>query len=81
MKVQQKTASLNFPNQNKKVDTYGENFDERKYKREYINIENVDDGRIENHVETGISKDGQYLISVTSARKIFDELKKSSINS
>ena len=73
MKVQQKTASLNFPNQNKKVDTYGENFDERKYKREYINVENVDDGKIENHVETGISKDGQYLISVTSARKIFDE--------
>ena len=73
MKVQQKTASLNFPNQNKKVDTYGENFDERKYKRDYINIENADDGRIENHVETGISKDGQYLISVSSARKIYDE--------
>ena len=64
---------MNFPNQHKKVDTYGENFDERKYKREYINVENVDDGKIENHVETGISKDGQYLISVTSARKIFNE--------
>ena len=73
IKVQQKTASLNFPNQHKKVDTYGENFDERKYKREYINVENVDDGKIENHVETGISKDGQYLISVTSERKIFNE--------
>ena len=72
MKVEQKTASLNFPNQNKKVDTYGENFDKEKYTREYVNIENVEDGRIENHVETGISKDGQYLISVTSAQKIFD---------
>ena len=73
LKVQQKTASLNFPNQNKKVDTYGENFDNEKYKREYINVENVDDGKIENHIETGISKDGQYLISVTSAKKIYDE--------
>jgi hypothetical protein len=73
LKVQQKTASLNFPHKNKKVDTYGENFDEEKYKREYINIENVDDGKIENHIETGLSKDGQYLISVTSAKKIYDE--------
>ena len=73
LKVQQKTASLNYPNKNKKVDTYGENFDSEKYKREYINVENVNDGKIENHIETGISKDGQYLISVTSSRKIYDE--------
>ena len=73
LKVQQKTASLNYPNQNKKVDTYGDKFDKEKYKREYINVENVDDGKIENHIETGISKDGQYLISVTSAKKIYDE--------
>ena len=70
LNVQEKTASLNYPNQNKKVNTYGENFDERKYKREYVNVKDVDDGRIENHIETGISKDGQYLISVSSARKI-----------
>ncbi len=73
LNVQQKTASLNFPNRNKKVNTYGENFDKEKYKREYINVENVDDGKIENHIETGLSKDGQYLISVTSAKKIYDE--------
>ena len=72
-KVKQKTASLNFPSQNRKVDTYGENFDKEKYKREYVNIENDEDGIIENHIETGISKDGQYLVSVSSARKIFDE--------
>ena len=73
IKVKEKTASLNYPNQNKKVDTYGENFDEKKYRRDYFNVENVEDGRIENHVETGLSKDGQYLISVTSAQKIYDE--------
>ena len=75
LNVQQKTANLNYPNQNKKVDTYGENFDESKYKREYTNVEEVDDGRIENHIETGLSKDGQYLISVSSARKIYDDNK------
>ena len=72
LNVQQKTASLNYPNQNKKVNTYGENFDERKYKTEYVNVKDIDDGRIENHIETGISKDGQYLISVSSARKIYE---------
>ena len=55
------------------IDTYGENFDKEKYKREYVNIENDEDGIIENHIETGISKDGEYLVSISSARKIFDE--------
>lgn len=73
LKVEEKTASLNFQNPKKKVYTYGENFDAEKYKREYVNIENVDDGRIENHIETSLSKDGQYLISVTSATKVYDE--------
>ena len=72
IKVQQKAAILNFPNQNKKVDIYGERFDNKKYKREYINIEKKNDGTIENHIETGISKDGQYLISVSSSQKIYD---------
>ena len=71
LNVRQKTESLNYPNQNKKANNiYGENFDEKKYKREYINVEDVGDGRIENRIETGISNDGQYLISVSSARKI-----------
>ena len=73
LKVEEKTASLSFKNPQKKVNTYGENFDAEKYKREYVNVENVDDGRIENHIETSLSKDGQYLISVTSATKIYDE--------
>ena len=73
LKIEEKTASLNFKNPQKKVNTYGENFDAEKYKREYVNIENVDDGRIENHIETSLSKDGQYLISVTSATKVYDE--------
>ena len=70
LKVRQKTADLNFPGQYRNVDTYGENFDAGKYKREYINVKNVEDGKIENHIETGLSKDGQYLISVTSEQKI-----------
>ena len=73
LKVEEKTASLNFPNPHKKVDTYGDNFDAEKYRREYTNIEDVDNGRIENHVETTLSKDGQYLISVSSATKVYDE--------
>ena len=73
IKVPEKATSLNYLNQNKKVDTYGENFDEKKYKRKYLSIENVEDGRIENHTETGLSKDGQYLISVTSAEKIYNK--------
>ena len=73
IKVEEKTASLSFKNPQKKVNTYGENFDAEKYRREYVNVENVDDGRIENHIETSLSKDGQYLISVTSATKVYDE--------
>ena len=73
LKIQQKTATLNFPNQNKKIDAYGENFENKKYKRIYTNVEKVNDGRIENQVEAGISKDGQFLISVTSSQKIYDE--------
>lgn len=73
LKIKQKTAILNFPNQNKKVDTYGEKSENKKYQRINTNVEKVNDGRIENQVETGISKDGQFLISVTSSQKIYDE--------
>jgi hypothetical protein len=73
--VQQKTAILNFQNPNIKVDTYGENFDVEKYKQEYINIKDVENGKIENHIQTSLSKDGQYLISVTSAKRIYDDKK------
>ena len=73
IKIQQKAAILNFPNLNKKINTYGEHFDNEKYKREYINVERVNNGRIENHIETGLSKDGQYLISQTFAQKYYDE--------
>ena len=73
LRIQQKTAILNFPNQNKNVYIYGESKENEKYKRIYTNVEKVNDGRIENYVETGISKDGQFLISVTSSQKIYDE--------
>ena len=71
--VQGKASNIKYPNHNIKLDTYGETFDEKKNKRKYLNIENVKDGIIKNYKETGISKDGEYLISVTSAEKIYDQ--------
>ena len=73
IKVAEKTASLNYPNPHIKVDTYGSKYTGEQYHRDYINIENKKYGKIANHIHTGISKDGQYLISMTSAQKIPDE--------
>ena len=66
--VSEKTASLNYPNPHIKSNYQGE-----PYHRDYINIENVSYGKVANHIHTGLSKDGQYLISMTSAQKISDE--------
>ena len=73
IKVAEKTASLNYPNPHIKVDTYGSKYTGEQYHRDYINIENKKYGKIANYIHTGISKDGQYLISMTSAQKIPDE--------
>ena len=73
LKVEEKTTSLNYPNPNIKVDTYGPNYKGEAYHRDYVNIENVNKGKIMNHIHTGLSKDGQYLINMTSAQKIYDE--------
>ena len=73
VKVAEKTTSLNYPNPHIKVDTYGSKYTGEQYHRDYINIENAKYGKIANHIHTGISKDGQYLISMTSAQKIQDE--------
>ena len=73
VKVAEKTASLNYPNPHIKVDTYGSKYTGEQYHRDYINIENAKYGKIANHIHTGISKDGQYLISMTSTQKIQDE--------
>ena len=73
IKVAEKTTSLNYPNQHIKVDTYGPNYKGEPYHRDYVNIESVNHGKIANHIHTGLSKDGQYLISMTSAQKISDE--------
>ncbi len=73
VKVAEKTASLNYPNPHIKVDTYGSKYTGEQYHRDFINIENKTYGKIANHIHTGLSKDGQYLISMTSAQKIPDE--------
>ena len=73
VKVSEKTASLNYPNPHIKVDTYGPKYTGEQYHRDYINIENTKYGKIANHIHTGLSKDGQYLISMTSAQKLPDE--------
>ena len=73
VKVAEKTASLNYPNPHIKVNTYGPNYTGEQYHRDYVNIESVNNGKIENHIHTGISKDGQYLISMTSSQKIQDD--------
>jgi len=66
--ISEKTASLNYPNPHIKSNYQGE-----PYHRDYVNIENVSYGKVANHIHTGLSKDGQYLISMTSAQKISDE--------
>ena len=71
--IAEKTASLNYPNPHIKVDTYGPNYAGEQYHRDFINIESVNNGKIANHIHTGLSKDGQYLISMTSSQKIQDE--------
>ena len=64
---------MNYPNPHIKVDTYGPNYKGELYHKDYVNIENVSHGKIANHIHTGLSKDGQYLINMTSAEKILDE--------
>lgn len=66
--VSEKTASLNYPNPHIKS-----NYKGQPYHQDYVNIENVSYGKIANHIHTGLSKDGQYLINMTSAEKISDE--------
>jgi hypothetical protein len=66
--VSEKTASLNYPNPHIKS-----NYKGQPYYQDYVNIENVSYGKIANHIHTGLSKDGQYLINMTSAEKISDE--------
>jgi len=68
LKVEEKTVNLNYPNRHIKSNYVGE-----PYHQDYINIENSVHGKIMNHIHTGVSKDGQYLISMTSAQKISDE--------
>ena len=72
LKIAEKTTSLNYPNPGIKVDTYSPNYTGEQYHRDYINIESVKNGKIANHIHTGISKDGQYLINMTSSQKILD---------
>ena len=67
VKIAEKTASLNYPNPNKKIDYSGEN-----YHQDYLNIESRKYGKVANHIHTGLSNDGQYLINMTSAEKISD---------
>ena len=66
--ISEKTASLNYPNPHIKT-----NYKGQPYYQDYVNIENVSYGKIANHIHTGLSKDGQYLINMTSAEKISDE--------
>ena len=73
VRIAEKTSSLNYPNPHIKVDTYGPNYKGELYHKDYVNIENVSHGKIANHIHTGLSKDGQYLINMTSAEKILDE--------
>ena len=73
IKIAEKTVSLNYPNPHIKVDTYGPNYSGEQYHHDYVNIENVSHGKIAKHIHTGISKDGQYLINMTSSEKIQDE--------
>ena len=68
LKISEKTESLNYPNPHIKPD-----YPREPYHRDYVNIENVSHCKIANHIHTGLSKDGQYLISMTSAEKISDE--------
>ena len=72
-RAEQSTARLNFPNKNIKVNTYDERyFDPEKYTQEFIETQQVENGRIEKKTKTTLSKDAQYLISVSSAKKIYD---------
>ena len=73
VKVAEKTASLNYPNPHVKVDTYGSKYTGEQYQRDYINIENAKYGKIANRIHTGISKDGQYLVTMSLAKKVMDE--------
>ena len=66
--ISEKTASLNYPNPHIKS-----NYKGQPYHQDYVNIENVSYGKIANHIHTGLSKDGQYLINMTSSEKIQDE--------
>ncbi len=68
LKITEKTESLNYPNPHIKPD-----YQREPYHRDFVNIENVSHGKIANHIHTGLSKDGQYLIHMTSAEKISDE--------
>lgn len=58
--------------ENKKI--YKNSYNEyENNQREYTNYKNNNDGRIQNFTENEISKDGQYLISMTLSKKIMDE--------
>jgi hypothetical protein len=43
------------------------------YESSNVNIQSINGGKIENYFQNEISKDGQYLVSMTMSKKVMDE--------
>ena len=73
LRSQQKITKYSLPNRNIKVNVYDEKYyDPEKYSKNFVETQQIKNGRIEKKTETTLSKDAKYLISVSSQKKIYD---------
>ena len=49
------------------------NINDEIYESDNVNIQTINGGKIENYFQNEISKDGQYLVSMTMSKKVMDD--------